>query len=192
MFLLTKPSDEQIRNIIAAQRNMPFSYPDAGATSGTFPAGYKVDRNRVRLGEGSDVFDRAVEAVNRWEMFNLGWIKLCWPEAPIAVGSTVVVLASLYGLWSLNTCRIVYVVDEDGPVRRYGFAYGTLPVHEERGEERFLVEWNREDNSVWYGILAFSQPNSLLAKLGYPAARLLQKRFASASKRAMLKAVNAI
>jgi uncharacterized protein (UPF0548 family) len=189
MFLLTKPSDEQIRNIIAAQQGMPFSYPDVGATSGSPPAGYKVDHNRVRLGAGSDVFGRAVEAVKRWEMFNLGWIKLCWPQAPIETGSTVAVLASLYGLWSLNTCRIVYVVDQEGPVRRHGFAYGTLPMHEERGEERFLVEWNREDNSVWYDILAFSRPNSLLAKLGYPAARLLQKRFASASKRAMLRAI---
>jgi uncharacterized protein (UPF0548 family) len=28
----------------------------------------------------------------------------------------------------------------DGPVRRFGFAYGTLPDHVESGEERFTVE----------------------------------------------------
>ena len=30
MFLLAKPSDQQVRNILAAQRNAPFSYPFAG------------------------------------------------------------------------------------------------------------------------------------------------------------------
>lgn len=63
------------------------------------------------------------------------------------------------GLWWLNACRIVYVVDESGPISRFGLAYGTLPGHVERGEERFMIEWNRGDNSVWYDILAFSRPN---------------------------------
>ena len=36
---------------------------------------------------------------------------------------------ALLGLWWLNACRIVYVVDEAGPVTRFGFAYGTLPGH---------------------------------------------------------------
>jgi uncharacterized protein (UPF0548 family) len=189
MFLLTKPSDEQIRNLIAAQRDTPFSYPDVGASSGALPVGYTVDHNRVKLGDGPATFERAVAALRRWEMFNLGWIQLCWPERPIAIETTVAVLASLYGLWSLNCCRIVYLVDDDRPVRRYGFAYGTLALHEERGEERFLIEWDHSDDAVWYDILAFSRPNSLLAKLGYPAARVLQKRFARDSKRAMVNAV---
>ena len=49
----------------------------------------------------------------------------------------------LLGLWWLNACRIVYVVDEAGPVTKFGFAYGTLPGHAGTGEERFLVEWDR-------------------------------------------------
>jgi uncharacterized protein (UPF0548 family) len=190
MFLLTRPSDEQIRNVIAAQSNAPFTYPFVGTSRAATPQpGYKLDRNRIRLGAGAEVFARAVDAVRRWEMFNFGWMQLCWPDAPIEPGATVAVLASLPALWTLNACRIAYTVDEDGPVRRYGFAYGTLPEHVERGEERFLVEWSRADDAVWYDILAFSQPKSVLAKLGYPVARLLQKRFAYESKRAMLRAV---
>src|SRR5262249_37567536 len=115
--------------------------------------------------------------------------QLCWPDAPIAIGSTIAILAAGFGLWTLNVCRIVYVVEEDGPVRRYGFAYGTLPEHVGRGEERFTVEWRRDD-SVWYDILAFSQPNHLLMQLGYPAMRMLQRRFAQDSKRAMQRAVS--
>jgi len=189
VFLLTKPSREQTQNVIAAQRNLPLSYPEVGASNGTIPAGYKVDHNRVRLGAGPATFDRAVAAIRRWDMFDLGWMQLCWPEAPIASGATVAILATGFGLWTLNVCRIVYVVEEDGPVQRYGFGYGTLPQHVGRGEERFTVEWRREDDSVWYDILAFSQPDHLLMQLGYPAMRMLQRRFARDSKRAMRRAV---
>ena len=72
---------------------------------------------------------------------------------------------------------------------RYGFAYGTLPGHAESGEERFAVEWDQADGGVWYDILAFSRPNHLLARLGYPLTRRTQKRFARVSAAAMQKAV---
>jgi uncharacterized protein (UPF0548 family) len=83
----------------------------------------------------------------------------------------------------------VYVVDSDDTIKRYGFAYGTLAEHAESGEERFTVEWNRHDDSVWYDILAFSRPNHWLVRLGYPYSRYLQKKFAADSKRAMLSAL---
>ena len=79
-------------------------------------------------------------------------------------------------------------MDEEGPIVRFGFAYGTLPDHAEKGEERFSVEWHHEDNSVWYDILAFSRPNHPLARLGLPLTRRLQRRFARDSKRAMVAA----
>ena len=71
----------------------------------------------------------------------------------------------------------------------FGFAYGTLPSHIERGEERFLVECDPVDGSVWYDILAFSQPRHVLAKLGYPYVRRMQKRFGRDSAAAMLRAI---
>jgi uncharacterized protein (UPF0548 family) len=74
-------------------------------------------------------------------------------------------------------------------VKRFGFAYGTLAEHAESGEERFTVEWDRDEDTVWYDILAFSRPRNSLARLGYPLSRLLQKRFAKDSKAAMLEAV---
>jgi uncharacterized protein (UPF0548 family) len=76
-------------------------------------------------------------------------------------------------------------------VARFGFAYGTLPHHVERGEERFCVEWRHADDSVWYDILAFSRPHHPLLIPGYPVARIVQRRFARDSKRAMLRAVHA-
>jgi uncharacterized protein (UPF0548 family) len=93
------------------------------------------------------------------------------------------------GLWWLNACRIVYFVDEPGPVSRYGYAYGTLPDHAGTGEERFLVEWDRANGEVRYDILAFSRPNRLLVRLGYPYMRWVQKRFGRDSATAMVRAV---
>ena len=78
---------------------------------------------------------------------------------PIAPGTNVAVLARVLGIWYLNACRIVYVIDETGPIETYGFAYGTLPDHAEKGEERFSVVWDHADDSVRYEQFAFSRPN---------------------------------
>jgi uncharacterized protein (UPF0548 family) len=125
-------------------------------------------------------------------MYETGWTKLCWPEVPITGGTVVGVLGLHFGVWSLNACRIVYVIEEEAsPLRRYGFAIGTLPAHVERGEERFTVEWDRADDSVSYEVFAFARPAHPLARVGPPFVRLVQRRFAAASLRAMVAAVNA-
>lgn len=80
----------------------------------------------------------------------------------------------------------------DGPVKRFGFAYGTLPDHAGSGEERFLIEWDREDDSVWYDILAFSRLRHFLARLGYPWVRRVQKKFGRESAAVMCQAVGAV
>lgn len=106
-------------------------------------------------------------------------------------GVTIAVVVRHLGFWSLNAGRIIYVIDEErGDMSRSGFAYGTLADHAEIGEERFAVEWNRADDSVWYDLYAFSRPAQLLARLGYPISRMLQRRFARESKRAMVAATN--
>src|SRR5262249_59666945 len=108
-------------------------------------------------GCGAAVSVRGREAWREWRMLRLGWVQPCWPDAAVKEGTLVGTLARVLGLWTVNVCRIVYVVEEDGPVVRYGFAYGTLPGHVECGEERFLVEWHRGDDSVWYDIRAVSK-----------------------------------
>jgi uncharacterized protein (UPF0548 family) len=189
VFNLTAPSEDKIRRFISEQKDSGFSYPEVGASATSPPVGYNVDHNRVQLGRGEVTWQRAVAAIRAWEMFGMPWVGLHWPSAPIQVGTDVAVLIRHFGFYSLNACRIVYVVDEGGPIKRFGFAYGTLAEHAERGEERFTVEWNRAEDSVWYDILAFSRPKQILARLGYPLSRLLQRKFAEGSKLAMLRSV---
>jgi uncharacterized protein (UPF0548 family) len=192
MFLFRKPSLAAIRAFLNSQARVDFTYPAVGATAAEPPLGYVVDHTRIRLGAGRSTFAAAQAALRSWEHFRLCWVELCWPDTPIEPGQVVAVLARICGQWYVNACRVVYIVNEEEPARRFGFAYGTLPEHVESGEERFAVEWNREDDSVWYDILAFFRPNQLLVRLGYPLVRRLQKRFARDSAAAMVRAAKRV
>lgn len=189
MLSLQKPSVESLRRFLVEQAKLPFSYAAVGATAHTPPTGYVVDRTRIKLGKGEQVFRSAKSALQRWEQFRLGWVEAWSPETPIQPGEVVAVMGWAMGLWWVNSARIVYVVEELGPITKFGFAYGTLPGHVESGEERFIVERDRETDDVWYDILAFSRPNHILIRLGYPVVRQLQKRFGRDSAASMLRAV---
>lgn len=188
MLLTSHPSEALIERFLERARQSGYTYSEVGATAGLIPPHFTPDHNRVLLGRGSATWSKAVDAIQRWEMFSIGWVKLCWPSTPIETGQNVAVLARWLNLYWLNACRIVYVVEETAPVRRFGFAYGTLEDHAESGEERFTVAWNLDNDEIWYDILAFSRPNQFLARVGYPLARRLQKEFAAGSKQAMVKA----
>jgi uncharacterized protein (UPF0548 family) len=188
MFCAARPLRNSIDAFLSAQQNRKFSYAEVGASRKEAPKGYTTDHNRIQLGHGTETFERAKRAIQKWKMFELGWVNLCWPDTPIVPGADVAVVVSHLGFWSLNACRIIYIVDEHGSLEKYGFAYGTLPEHGEIGEERFTVEFHHDDQSVWYDLFAMSRPTAL-ARLAYPFTRSLQKRFARDSKSAMQKAV---
>lgn len=186
MFLLNRPTKAEIDEFLRARKVDTFSYPEVGATRGSPPPGYNTDHNRALLGRGDDIFARAKQAVREWKMFDVPGLQLFYPNTPIEVGRDVAPLAHHLGFFSLNACRIVYLVDER---HRFGFAYGTLSEHAEIGEERFIVEFDPDSGEVRYDIFAFSRPGHVLVKLGYPYSRYKQKQFAVGSKAAMQRAV---
>jgi uncharacterized protein (UPF0548 family) len=189
---LQKPTPAMLGQFLAEQASLEFSYSAVGATRKTPPAGFVVDRTRIRLGSGEAVFRRAISALRRWQQFRLGWVDVWSPETPIEAGQVVAILGRAVGHWWLNACRIVYTVDDSGPVAGYGFAYGTLPGHVECGEEQFLIEWDRATDQVSYRIFAFSRPNHVLTRLGYPLVRRSQKRFGRDSAASMFRAVDGV
>ncbi len=137
-------------------------------------------------------FLAARTALQTWEMFDRTWIRVFPEKTEIREGSTVAVVPFHCGFYSINVCRIVYVVDVAGPSPLFGFSYGTLSEHAESGEERFNVSWDASDDSVSYEINAFSKPRALLAQIGYPIGRAMQKRFALSSLAAMMNAVRRV
>jgi uncharacterized protein (UPF0548 family) len=189
MFTLFEPSEKEIENFLAAQRDLPFSYEEVGASKDKIPSAYPINHHRVQIGNGAGVFASAKNAIRNWTMYQLEWTRIYPDSLPIAVGAVVCIVVNHHLCWSINPCRIVYILEQTDKVERYGFAFGTLPGHSEEGEERFLVEWNRADDSVWYELLAFARPHHILARIGFPFVPLFQKKFARDSGRAMREAV---
>jgi uncharacterized protein (UPF0548 family) len=93
-------------------------------------------------------------------------------DGPIAVGTNVAFSAPLPIGFVDGMCRIVVVVDEPN---RYGFAYGTLSVHHECGEEAFVVSRDGDGN-VRLDIAGVLRPAPTLARIVPPLADHLQDR----------------
>ncbi|PQO32369.1 DUF1990 domain-containing protein [Bremerella cremea] len=180
MFHFSSPNSDTVERFLARQRDRSFSYCHQGKTASKPPEGFKVDHTRIRLGQGIETFHAAKEALGRWQQFDLGWVAAKPTSTKINEGETICVIGRAAGMYWLNACRIVYVVDDAMNTPKFGFAYGTLPGHMEMGEERFLVEMDQAGD-VWYDILAFSRPKRWIAWVVYYYMRRLQKRFARES-----------
>ena len=49
-------------------------------------------------------------------MFNVDWVEVQTPDGSILPDMNVAIFARVLGLWYLNACRIVYLIDERGPI----------------------------------------------------------------------------
>jgi uncharacterized protein (UPF0548 family) len=183
MFLLRRPSEARLAQILARMRDTPFTYDEVGATAAAdhLPVGYHHVRAATVLGHGEAAFDAAVDGVRTWELHRRQGFRVV-PDGgehpPIEVGTVAVVDVPLAGpVHVIAACRIAWVVDEPG---RFGFGYGTLPVHPESGEEAFVVEREDDDagdaGAVRLSITAFSRARHPLVRLGGPVARWQQAR----------------
>jgi uncharacterized protein (UPF0548 family) len=161
------------------------TYPEVGATrdeGAALPAGYRHVRRRLRVGRDRSAFDALVAGMRTWGIHRGAGLGVR-EEGPPALGRD---FASGLGvgplrLWS--PCRIVWLADEPD---RYGYGFGTLPGHPERGEEAMLAELDA-DGDVWFTVRAFSRPVAWYARLGGPVANLAQDwvtdRYVAAARR---------
>ena len=193
MFAFRRPTDDQVRAYLQSLQDAPLSYGPVGCTRDSRkdeppPPGFHRDQERALLGKGEETFRRACKAIQTWRMMPPSVVQPCPAGVPIEEGAMV---ANLFRAWTLGgwlvlPTRILYRIDETaGDFVRSGFAYGTVQGHWEHGEERFLIEWDRRDDSVWYDLLVFSRPRHPLAKLAYPYTRYEQARFRRLSCAAM-------
>jgi uncharacterized protein (UPF0548 family) len=161
-----------------------FTYAQVGATQHEpLPARYNHLRYRALIGTGDLVFQRAGTAVLTFEMHRAAGAKVqtdSWKAEP---GKQVKVTLGPFTVPN----EVIYVVDEP---HRMGFGYGTLPGHQERGEESFLVEQG-PDGRVWLSVKAFSIPARWPTVLAGPLAVLVQRGFARLCGRALIRLVGA-
>src|SRR2546430_4417158 len=189
MFLRVRPSQPEIDDFLAQSRQLPLSYQPIGI-AGLAPSEFRIDEVRCKLGRGSKIFTSAKAAFLSWRQFDLGWVELFPRGAPIETGTVVAVLVNHLGFWSLNGCRIVYLIGDRDSATQFGFAYGTLTNHAERGEGIFEVSIDPTSQEVSDRIRAAAKPRATLARVGYPLTRALQARFRRDSLAAMQQAVS--
>ncbi|MFN8052830.1 MAG: DUF1990 domain-containing protein [Acidimicrobiales bacterium] len=133
-----RPSASQLERALAAVAGKQPTYDHYGSTLDPAAWPGRVQHHRsVELGHGDAVFVAACDSLRAWACHR-GIRARVFPDgAPLAVGTDVLVMLPV-GPFSITVPnRIVAVVDEPG---RFGFAYGTLPGHQERGEEAFVVD----------------------------------------------------
>lgn len=145
-----------------------------GLTAAQLPWGFSHDVSLSEIGRGLDAFEQALQALQAWRHFDLGWVRVANPEARVSAGELVAVAARTAGLWSINLSRVIETVDTP---ERFGFLYATTSMHVEEGQERFVIEFDRSSGRVLYLIEAVSRPRHALARLGWPLARVMQSRF---------------
>jgi uncharacterized protein (UPF0548 family) len=151
------------------------------------PVGFSHDFSRTQVGKGQKIFEAAVAAFKKWKQFDLGWVRVANPGARVAFGELIAVEIHALRLWSLNISQIVEVVRD---ASAFGFIYSTTPHHAELGEERFLLTFDSRTEEVQYELEAVSRPGHWMAKLGYPATRAFQHRFARDSHRCVRESVS--
>lgn len=191
MFRLARASQQEREKLLATARQVPPSSPPlltlTDGPLGTPPSGFVHDLSRNQIGRGQHAFAAARKALQRWEQFDLGWVRIANPIPKVIPGELVAVEAYTACLWSINLSRIVEIVDSP---TRFGFMYATTALHVEEGQERFVVEIDTESESVVYLVEAISRPRHILARVGYPFSRAMQHRFARDSHARMRRSVS--
>lgn len=177
------PEDHQLDHFLDSKQNMDYNYAEIKGTIQTEVKGYNNDLNSVLLGQSEMIWQKAKRAIEAWKQFPSGWTSIYKQNTPIQKGKTVAVLFRLFGIWWINPAKIVYTFDEPN---RFGFAYGTLKGHVEKGEECFWIERDAKGD-IYYRIKAFSKPSFWGAKLAYPIARMYQRKFVNDSMAEMKK-----
>jgi uncharacterized protein (UPF0548 family) len=121
------------------------TYSDIGATlAGQRPEGFHHDHYETVLGQGLEIFQRAVMGLKMWKAHRLTGMRVFPNNETISTDATVVVTLGTPVVALAVPCRIVSVMDGQ---TRWGFAYGTLPGHPEQGEEAFSCPCHRTRTS---------------------------------------------
>lgn len=146
----------------------PVTYSEVGATAGELPPGYHHVRMQRVIGRGREVFERAADDLLAGEVQRRAGARVDLSDVPLREGTRVNMRLLVFGI----PCLVVWAERTD---TLCGFAYGTLPGHPERGEERFELRL-LPSGEVTFRIIAFSRPGRWFTRLGGPIGRWVQRR----------------
>lgn len=166
-----RPDDSTLDQLLTVAAASSLSYDHVRTSLPRADGSWPNRAEQVDLGVGVDVFLAAVEGLRSW-VCHPGIGAAVYPhDAPIEVGSTLLVVLPAGPTTIVVPDRVVAVIDEP---RRFGFAYGTLDGHQERGEESFVVE-HLSDDRVVASIGLDAVPATAAARLASPFVGLFQR-----------------
>ena len=154
-------------------------YPCRGSTQhgSTLPSGWAVCRSETVVGRGRAAYQRASDALQRLEFFELPWLTCC------PLGESITICSrQLGGVWLANTNRVLCRTSTPS---RSSVTWGTTTRHILAGEETVAVSWDQGTGEVLFSIVSFSRPRHMLSLLSYPYVRAQQRRFARDAALAM-------
>lgn len=177
---LGRPSAAQLDRMLDVARVSLLTYDHVGSTMPPVDARRPVRQQHLALGHGHEAFELAVLGLRTWSCHEGIRAAVHPADAAIEAGSSLLVVLSVGPACIVVPDRVVAVVDEPC---RFGFAYGTLAGHQERGEESFLAEL-LDDGTVRGTISVDAAAATFPARMVAPAVvrfqRLAVSRYLSA------------
>nr|WP_231134587.1 DUF1990 domain-containing protein [Motilibacter deserti] len=169
--VLRAPTERSLVDLSEREAGRELTYEPVGLSlePGPVPAGWNESVAEAELGRGDEAWEAARRGLDTWAAHRAAGITVAPPSPALEEGTVVAIAVRLRVAAIVATCRIVRVVDEPDC---YGFAYGTLPLHPEQGEESFLVR-RAADGNVTFRARSVARPVQPLARLAPPVARLL-------------------
>ena len=133
-----RPSSATLRRLLEHATGAPLSYEHVGSTlePEAWPDRTSFEQS-LRLGSGDDVWRAAADALRSWACHGGIGARVVPATAPLEVGTSLLVVLPAGPACIVVPDRVVWVVDD---ADRFGFGYGTVDGHQERGEEAFLAE----------------------------------------------------
>lgn len=179
-----------------------------GVTYGIVPEHFKIKTRTLLVGKGRKDFEKASRLMKAFKSTNsLNWVKvisssdvgLSKSDEPVAVGSTLAVLANVYNtfLWTLNPVRVISSsystpsIDPDTQELFSEITYSTLEGHLMEGDERFRVSMlpsfrssspalfgtSVQAGDVLFEVTSYAKGYGLLGTLCFPLIKPLQDKF---------------
>jgi uncharacterized protein (UPF0548 family) len=149
-----------------------FSYPEVGQSmASTFPRSYNNFQKTRRIGSAEN-FTEFVKEARGWSAQKKSGLKTYPTDSTVGSGSTTLLLLNLGPIQMIAPCRVIHVIEANN---LFGFSYGTLPGHPERGEQSIIIE--RKSEGSFMSIRAFSKPGSLATRISGPIAKKIQSAY---------------
>jgi uncharacterized protein (UPF0548 family) len=147
------------------------------------PADLRVRERSTILGEGDELWQRAVAAVSGWKIKKRVGFRVAPDDDPVVAGRDYDLRFGIGRLRLPEPARVVWV-EATGDLR--GFGYGTRPRHPITGEEAFLVE-RLPDGRVRMTVRSVSRVSDGRWRILAPAIRVaqpwFQRRYLAAARR---------